>query len=94
MLEQLSGARASSALDDCATWQATLAHVARMFEVLLSGDSTARLFAWEQGPYVVTKPLWRQRAFSTAADMLIKVEPASLSQYICWTSIVVNIYKL
>ena len=59
----------------------TPADVARMFEALLSGDSDARLFAWEPGPDVITKPLWQQRAFSYTANMLLQVKLAKSSFY-------------
>lgn len=75
LLEQLPGTQTSLLEKGRAKiGPVTPADVARMFEALLSGDGGARLFAWEQGPGVISKPLWQQRAFSVTADMLLQVE--------------------
>ena len=79
LLEKLYGAQASPAQEGPAMGAVMPADVARMFEALLSGDSNARLFAWEQGPDVITKPLWQQRAFSYTADVLLQVHFANPS---------------
>ena len=52
---------------------ATAAHVARIFEALLSGECARQLFDWESGPHAITKALWQQRAFSGASELILQV---------------------